>query len=1056
MRLVEAGVFAALILLALAVVPRCAGSYDPVERFIVTADSIATAAGHEALTAFISDNGALVGAAAGQLAEVALDLDAGGQGEAAEENLDFAEQIATIHRAATGSSAPLDLVMTYRGWTEAQKTTRKEAKALEAAAVEARNAGEYDRALELFDQAMGLYDSIGDARSTAILWGSLGVACWYMGDYEAVAGHYDKALAARRAIEDRILEGRTLNGLGSVNYRLGNLELAREYYLQAIDLRRRIGDLEGLATSLTYLGNTYLAAGRMVEARTTYEQAVPVVEATGDGARQFELLISVASMNAEMGRMTSADSKFREGLDLAKQLGDHRGEALCHLNLALNLADAFRYSEALENLDAAREILEEHPDPELSAVYFRNSGIANMKIGELEWAQSDFDTLLELAEVHQLPAYRLEALINLGYLLKEEHEYKKGLWYADDALELAEEMENPNMSREAMVLRAELELWLADYETAIQTWETLLEQDREAAVDADIAMDMMGIANNQVLTRRSEEARKTLMEVAPMVKSTGDGDLILDWAFAVGHSFEKTDPESARHYYEVALDMLDETRMDIGGTEIRTGYLGGLRRFYFEEVAIYYAGRARGNEAGEWSRRAFETIERAKARGLLDLIEAPVLALGSEAEDALVDSLYGLDPDEPGYAARERGLKERYEKMRRDRFEAASGSGIRAVAIATSEAIRNNLPDNTAMLAYALGDTTSLLWVLDAGGCTVHRLSERAVFEDAVARLRKAMAEPVIADAELRRAAYELYREAIAPAAARLHENERLIVVPDGVLFEMPFEVLLSGPVDGSTAWRDLPYLAKSYVITYVPSASIYLALKAGGNRKKDNGDFGLELLALGAPDYSRLEPLPGYRGDIAPLPYSLDEVMSISKELADDEKKVLLGPDANEAALKREIRDRPVRIAHLATHGIINLAEPTSSCIVLCPDAERTEDGYFQTLEVMSQPMDVGLVVLSACESAGGRIGRGEGVVGLSRAFLASGPRGLVASLWPVSDESTARLMEDLYARMLGGKEPAGVALNEARLELMNDDRFAHPYYWSAFVAIGLEDAPW
>jgi CHAT domain-containing protein len=128
----------------------------------------------------------------------------------------------------------------------------------------------------------------------------------------------------------------------------------------------------------------------------------------------------------------------------------------------------------------------------------------------------------------------------------------------------------------------------------------------------------------------------------------------------------------------------------------------------------------------------------------------------------------------------------------------------------------------------------------------------------------------------------------------------------------------------------------------------------------------------------------------------------------------------------------------------------------VLCPDADRIQDGYFRTLEVMSQPMEVGLVVLSACETARGRIGRGEGVVGLSRAFLASGAGGLVASLWAVSDESTARLMEEFYRRVLDDRKPAGRALNEARLEIMEDARYSHPYHWAAFVAIGLEDTPW
>jgi len=88
--------------------------------------------------------------------------------------------------------------------------------------------------------------------------------------------------------------------------------------------------------------------------------------------------------------------------------------------------------------------------------------------------------------------------------------------------------------------------------------------------------------------------------------------------------------------------------------------------------------------------------------------------------------------------------------------------------------------------------------------------------------------------------------------------------------------------------------------------------------------------------------------------------------------------------------------------------------------------------------------------------MGWGEGVVGLSRAFLASGAEGVVASLWPVADKSTAQLMNEFYEQMLVKRGPAGRSLNEARLALMNSPDYSHPYYWSAFVLSGLETSPW
>jgi CHAT domain-containing protein/tetratricopeptide (TPR) repeat protein len=1024
---------------------------DPIETFIVRADSIATASGDKALADFIAENRALAGAAAGRLADVALQLRAGGQVEAAMENLDFAERIAEAYRSQTGSSAPLDLVRRYQGWNDSQEATRREAKALEEAAIQTRDAGDYDRAIGLLDDAMALYDSIGDSRSTAILWGSLGVVCWYKGDFETVAGHYARALAARRAIEDRILEGKTLNGLGSVNYQLGNLDLARDYYEQAIELRQQTGDIGGLATSLTYLGNVYLAMGRLVGARTTLEQALPVVESTGNKAKQYELLTSIAGMNAEMGRTSSSNRTLREALALACEMEDPKRQAVCHNNLALNLAEAYRYGEALRELDAARALLDQHPDPEQAVVYYRNSGITNMRMGELEWAQSDFDTVLEMAQRHQMPAFQLEALINLGYLLKEQGEFEKGLWYARDARELAEEIGSPRLVREALVLRAELEHNLARYDAAIETWELLLAQDRMEGNEAKIVMDLMGVANNHILAERSEEAREILRDVGPVVEGTGEGDLILALAFGMGHSFEDTEPESALLYYEKALGLLDEARREIGVTEIKTGYLGGVRRFYFEEVATYYASLACGDESDLWSGRAFQTIERAKARGLLDLIEAPVLASGSPAEDALLDSLYSLDPEGPAYEERARKIKSQYHRVRNERLETAGGGRAGTVAAAAPEDIRRILPERTAMLAYAVGDTASLLWVIDADGCEVHRLPRRSILQDGVAQLRDAIAHPVIEDAALRRAARQLYLDVIAPAGARIDDAEHLIVVPDGVLFELPFGTLLTEEPAG-TAWEEMPYLVRAHAISYIPSASIYLALRTGAG----DTEFDRDLLALGDPEYSMLKPLPGVRRDLVRLPYSREEVLNISSKLEEGQKDLHLGRDANEAMLKSKLRTESIRVVHLATHGFVDPSEPTSSGIVLCPDVEGTEDGYFQTLEVMALPMDVGLVVLSACESGRGQIGRGEGVVGLSRAFLASGTRAIVASLWPVSDESTARLMEEFYGRMFENRQPAVDALNEARLVLIDDPRHSHPFHWSSFVVIGLEDSPW
>ncbi len=1034
--------------------PRCF-AFDPVAAFIAKADSLSGAAGDEAFATYMSEHIILVGAAVGQLIDTALEAGEGGQPGAAEANFALASRLADVCSRQTGARASRDLISTYRGWDKSQLALRKQAKDLEQQATAARSSGDIDRAIALLNQAMKIYESIGDKRSIAVLWGSLGVAYWAKGDYEAVARQYENALAARRAIDDRILEGKTLNGLGSVNYQLGRLEVALDYYRQAIDLRHATGDSDGLATSLTYLGNTYIVMGRTMDARTTLEKALPIVRQTENKGQRYELLTSIASLNAEMGRGTSSNDAYEEALGLAQAIGDPKREIICRNNLALNFAEAYRYGESLDQLDALRALLDEHPDPEQTVIFYRNRGITNMRIGELESARDDFNALLELSEKHGMPIFQLEALINLGFLLEELGELEEGLSYAERALALAEELNNPKMAREALVLAGQLERNLGRYESSINRWNAALAKDERDSLDANMALDRVGLASVHVLAGRSDEAREILRDTQPAVERTQDGDLIVASAFCMGHSFEKSHPESARYYYERGLNLLDKTREQIGGTEIRTGYLGGSRRFYFEEVATYYAGLAQGKDGAEWSALAFRTVERAKARGLLDMLDASVLASGTSAEEALLDSLYDLDRGSPDYAERERRVKDLYAKAREERLR-SSGAIRSQASIAGPDDIRKILPGGTALLEYVLGDTLSLVWVIDREGYQVYPLPKRSTVEEAVKTLRDALAHPMLADEALRRAARELYVAIVSPADSHLRKAKNLVIVPDGILFDLPFEVLLTQEPTGDLAWGKLPYLARSHSITYAPSASTYLALHARPGLGGKSAGSTLDLVAMGDPDYSLLKPLSERMAPLQPLPHTRSEVSNIATILKNRNVNIYVGREADEATLKASLRGQPIRIVHLATHGIIDPAEPAASSIALCRDSNGAEDGYLRTLEVMASPIDVGLIVLSACESARGEIGRGEGVVGFSRAFLAAGAHSIVASLWPVSDQSTAMLMEIFYKRMFTKKEPVARALNEARLALMADARYAHPFYWSPFVVIGSEYSPW
>jgi len=1056
---------------------------DPVTNFIVRADSIAQLGDEDALRRFVAENVVVTGAAVGQLLDAAIEAGEGGDAQGESDNIAFAERLALLYEKAAGSRAPYDVVSRYRSWKADDRDARRKAKTAEKRSAEAKSAGDLDGAVALLEEARAVYEAIGDKRSEAVVWGSLGVAHWARGDTDAVIASYEKALTARRAIEDRILEGRTLNGLGSANYQKGRYEAAADFYRQAVDLRRRTGDLGGLATSLTYLGNACVQIGRLIDARDEYEEALEILGSSGDPRQRFEVTNSIGNLYFEMGRMRNATETYSGALEIAVAAADTLGEITCRNNLANSLVREYRYREALEELDTVRELLRAHPDPLQTLMFHRNSGMAQLALGEVDLARDDLLAFLREAEKQEAAVYQIEALKSLGYLYEEVGASDRGLEYAEKAMTLATQAGHEKMLRDTEMLAAQLETDLARYESALGHWQAALEKDRRAGADARIIEDELGIANVYAIQGRPEDARKIYQGLQPLVEQAGFGDAVLALSFGIADTWEKANPDSARHYYEHALSILERTRSSLGGSETRVGYLGGTRRYYYEEVARYYASLSRGDDSGEWSSLAFETIERAKARGLLDLLEAPVLAEGSPAEEAVLDSLYRLDRASPRFKEEEQALRNRYSDLREKRWSESIGRLGAKSAIVGFDEIRKRIPKDAAMLAYALGDTVSLLWVIDRKGHDLIELPNRETIRPVVSRLRDAIARPGSGDAALKSAARTLYKILVEPASPRLQNKKKLIIVPDGFLFEIPYEVLLTddteelaktGETDategagetgkagetrvteeagetGETAgWSDLPFLARSFSAVYAPSASVYVSLA----RSARANDYDLDLLALGDPDYSTQAGGGTAAGPLEALPFSRVEVEAIASVVKPDREEVLLGPAASEAALKDRLRTGSSRILHLAAHGLVDPAEPTRSCIALCPGSG--DDGYYYTLEILSVPVAARLVVLSACESGTGRLSRGEGVVGMSRSFIGAGAGAVVASLWKVSDESTSTLMQEFYDRMIRKKQPAAEALNGARLALMKKTEYGHPFHWSPFVVIGSDRAPW
>jgi CHAT domain-containing protein len=280
------------------------------------------------------------------------------------------------------------------------------------------------------------------------------------------------------------------------------------------------------------------------------------------------------------------------------------------------------------------------------------------------------------------------------------------------------------------------------------------------------------------------------------------------------------------------------------------------------------------------------------------------------------------------------------------------------------------------------------------------------------------------------------------------------LIVPDKSLAYLPFETLVAAKPSGASGSQ---YLIERFAIDYAPSASA-LAEVVGIQAPKQSQAF----VAFADPIYEadsqdkasssagKTNHLAERGLDLRPLPYTRTEANSIGALFPPTERKVFLGADASE----QNVKSAPLvdyRYIHFATHGVVDEDMPSRSGVVLSLVGNDKEDGVLQMPEIMRLKLNADLVTLSACRTGLGEIVGGEGVLGLTRAFMYAGARSVVASLWNVNDTATAALMKSFYTNLKNG-QPKDEALRQAKLSLIRGKQMTwrHPYYWAPFVLAG------
>ncbi|MEO9873097.1 CHAT domain-containing protein [Ekhidna sp.] len=354
-------------------------------------------------------------------------------------------------------------------------------------------------------------------------------------------------------------------------------------------------------------------------------------------------------------------------------------------------------------------------------------------------------------------------------------------------------------------------------------------------------------------------------------------------------------------------------------------------------------------------------------------------------------------------------------------------------SIATVASVQEHLTEKSAMLSYFLGEEEIYIFILTKKNVQAVRKLKGENFEKLTKGIRNGI--KYNSKKTFLTTSKALYSLLIPDLPSDIDE---LIILPDGILGTLPFEAFINDE-DETEDFAKADFLIRNFHVSYDYSATLF------NERHADDEQISPEILLIAPVSFEENEvhmsSLPGSEKEI-------DEIRYLFMG-SDSETKIQLRSDASEFNFKNENLGK-YRYLHFATHGLVNESEPALSRIFLKPGND--EDGSLYTGEIYNLNINADLVTLSACETGLGKVAKGEGIVGLSRALQYAGANNIIVSLWQVADASTAQMMIEFYKYNLNNDHHGyNTALREAKLSLLNSEEYARPYYWAPFILVGM-----
>jgi CHAT domain-containing protein len=664
-----------------------------------------------------------------------------------------------------------------------------------------------------------------------------------------------------------------------------------------------------------------------------------------------------------------------------------------------------RLEEARQKFLACLEFARTHHDRQLEITALSNLAVQALQTEHYDeavgWSSAAFSAATMLDEANQAQA----ALGNLGWAYFELGDSDRALDLFLDAEKRAEQLGNIREELQWLTTTGYVYASTGKWTRAAQLYTQVLSLAQQIHSQEDIINSLEDLAHLSIETGNIDQASAYLDQLAPLVRANANHLDKLDVMLAQGRIAAARGPDAIHDaqaesiFRSVEADPASQTSMRLGAEHAlarlaeRQGDLAGADRLYATALTTFE--QARGQLKNEDSK-------------------LPFLANAAPIYDDYINLLVKQGRVEQALAVADHSRARTL----------AQGLGL-ATPVQPPPLPLGQIAQKAGatLLFYWLGPQQSYLWAITPQKTALFPLPAESEITRLATRYRNALLGPDDPIESANPDGRALYRALVAPAAGLIHPGSNVVILGDGPLTQLNFETFIV-PAPHPHYWIE--------DANVIAAPSLYMIASA-----KSSPVAARNVLLLG----DALSPDPDYPA----LPKASEEMRQIERHFAAPQETILAGPGANPDAY---LASTPQQFAyiHFVAHGVASLTDPLDSAIILSPSNTAEDSFKLYARAIIQHPLHARLVTISSCYGGGTRSYAGEGLVGLSWAFLRAGAHNVIGALWEVSDDSTPALMDSLYQGLEQGLPPS-IALRQAKLDLLHQHpEFRSPFFWAPF----------